>query len=152
MRAFLNWVPVLVWMAVIFGASADAHSYEHSSRILIPVLHWLFPHMPMWEIERIHNFSRKCCHVIEYAIFGFLVFRAVNFSRNPLPPWSWPRVCGALLLVLLYAASDEFHQSFVPNRTPRVFDVCIDTAGGAAGLLAAWFCNCYRRPKHQPEK
>ena len=39
---------------------------------------------------------------------------------------------------MLYAASDEFHQSFVPTRTPLVSDVLIDTAGGAIGLLALW--------------
>jgi VanZ family protein len=42
------------------------------------------------------------------------------------------------LIVALYAASDEFHQSFVPTRTALVSDVFVDTAGGAAGLLALW--------------
>lgn len=148
MRAFLtSWAPVLVWMLVIFGASADSHSYEHSSRIVIPLLRWLFPHMPLWEMEHIHHFLRKCCHVIEYAIFGFLIFRAFHYSRNPLPPWSWPRVGGALLFVFVYAASDEFHQRFVPTRTPRVLDVCIDTAGGALGIGVAWLFHYQRRRK-----
>lgn len=153
MRAFLNfWVPVLLWMLVIFGASADSHSYEHSSRIIIPLLRWLFPHMAPSEMESIHHFSRKCCHVLEYAIFGFLIFRAVSHSRNRLPAWSWPRVGGAMLIVFLYAASDEYHQRFVPTRTPRVLDVCIDTAGGALGLGVAWLLHYYRRPKPQPQK
>jgi VanZ family protein len=148
MRAFLSfWVPVLVWMFVIFGASADSHSYEHSSRIVIPLLRWLFPHMAPMEMEQIHHVLRKCCHVIEYAIFGFLVFRALSHSRTPLPAWSWPRVGGALLIVLIYAATDEYHQSFVPTRTPRVLDVCIDTAGGALGLSVAWIFHYYRRRK-----
>ncbi|HXC36099.1 MAG TPA: VanZ family protein [Candidatus Acidoferrales bacterium] len=148
MRAFLTaWAPVLIWMIVIFGASADSHSYEHSSRIVIPLLRWLFPHMPMWEMEHIHHFLRKCCHVIEYSIFGFLIFRAVNYSRNPLPAWSWPRVGGALLLVFIYAATDEYHQRFVPTRTPRVLDVCIDAAGGALGIGVAWLFHYHRRRK-----
>lgn len=147
MRAFLHWLPVLVWMGLIFCASADSHSYEHSSRIIIPLLRWLFPHMSSGEMEGIHHFFRKCCHVIEYAIFGFLVFRALHYSRNPLPAWSWPRVGGALLIVFLYAATDEYHQSFVPTRTARVLDVCIDTAGGALGLGIAWIFHYYRRAK-----
>lgn len=148
MRAFLRfWLPVLIWMLVIFGASADSHSYEHSSRIVIPLLRWLFPHMPYLEMERIHHFCRKCCHVAEYSIFGFLVFRALSHSQTPLSPWSWPRVGGTLFIVCLYAASDEFHQIYVPTRTPRFLDVCIDTAGGAVGLLLAWFFHHYRRPK-----
>lgn len=153
MRAFLKfWTPVLAWMAVIFSASADSHSYEHSSRIFIPLLRWLFPHMSYWEMEQIHHFLRKCCHVAEYSIFGFLIFRAFTQSRNPLPLWSWPRVGGALLIVFLYASSDEYHQSFVPTRTPRFLDVCIDTAGGALGLAAAWIFHYYRKPKPQQQK
>lgn len=41
----------------------------------------------------------------------------------------------ALGLCILYAASDEFHQSFVPGRGPRVMDIGIDTLGSLVGLL-----------------
>jgi VanZ family protein len=44
----------------------------------------------------------------------------------------------ALLCVILYASSDEFHQLFVPTREGRVTDVMIDTVGGTLGLLALW--------------
>lgn len=153
MRAFLNgWLPVLVWMIVIFGASADSHSYQHSSRIIEPLLRWLFPHMSPLEVAQIHHIFRKCCHLAEYSIFGFLVFRALHYSANPLPAWSWPRVGGALLLVFLYACTDEFHQRFVPTRTPLFSDVCIDTAGGAFGLFIAWICHYYRRLAPEPAK
>ncbi len=40
----------------------------------------------------------------------------------------------AVCLAFLYAVSDEFHQSFVPGRTPSAWDVCIDTAGAIIGL------------------
>lgn len=151
MRDFLkSWLPVLIWMAVIFGGSADSHSYEHSSRILIPLLRWLFPHMPMSEMQAIHHLARKCCHLAEYTLLGLLVFRALSHSKNTLPPWSWPRVGGALAVVFLYASSDEFHQRFVPTRTSKFTDVLIDTAGGMIGLLLAWiYCHC-RQPKPPP--
>lgn len=150
MRDFLRfWLPVLIWMAVMFGASADSHSYEHSSRILIPLLRWLFPHMPESEMETIHHLSRKCCHLVEYAILGLLVFRALRHSQNRLPAWSWPRVVGALLIIFLYASSDEFHQRFVPTRTSKFSDVLIDTAGGAIGLFLLWVYHCCRKPRPQ---
>jgi VanZ family protein len=150
MRAFLkSWLPVLVWMAIIFTASADSHSYEHSSRIVFPLLHWLFPRMPLSEMQAIHEFCRKCCHVTEYAIFGLLVFRALSISKKELPPVAWPRLCGALLIVFLYASSDEFHQRFVPTRTAKFSDVLIDTAGGAAGLFLAWHFYRRRKPQRQ---
>jgi VanZ family protein len=153
MRGFLKfWLPVLVWMAVIFTASADSHSYQHSSLLVEPLLRWLFPHMPEQQIAEIHHIFRKCCHLAEYAIFGLLVFRALSHAKTDLPPWSWPRVGGTLLIVFLYASSDEYHQSFVPTRTPLFSDVCIDTSGAALGLLAAWLYHCCRAPKPQTSK
>jgi VanZ family protein len=146
-RTFLKfWLPVLFWMALIFTASADAHSYEHSSFFVEPVLHWLFPHMSQADVGKIHHVIRKCCHLAEYAVLALLLWRALHLSKNRLPAWSWPKVGGTLLLVFLYAASDEFHQSFVPTRTPLVSDVFIDTAGGVIGLLALWIFHLCRKP------
>lgn len=151
MRHFIKfWLPVLVWMGVIFGMSSDSRSYEHSSSIFEPLLRWLFPHLSDDAIGTIHHLLRKCCHLTEYAILGLLIFRALSHSRTDLPPWSWPRVGGTLLMVFLYAATDEYHQNFVPTRTPLFSDVCIDTGGAAAGLLLAWIYHCCRRP--QPQK
>jgi VanZ family protein len=148
MRGFLKfWLPVLFWMAIIFTASSDTRSYQHSSLFVEPFLRWLFPHMPQPEIEAIHHIFRKCCHLAEYAILGLLVFRALSHSQTALSPWSWPRIGGTLLIVFLYASSDEFHQRYVPMRTPLVSDVCIDTLGSALGLLAAWVCHRWRVPK-----
>jgi VanZ family protein len=150
MRNFLRyWLPVLIWMVVIFGASADPNSHEHSRHILRPILLWLFPHMSDQEFEGIHWVFRKCCHLTEYAIFGLLVFRALRHSRTNLPPWSWPRVGGTLLIVFLYACSDEYHQSFVPGRTALFSDVCIDTGGAATGLLVLWIFHFCRKPAPQ---
>jgi VanZ family protein len=147
-RAFLKfWLPVLIWMALIFTGSSDAHSYEHSRSLVLPFLRWLFPKMSPDNIEEIHHLIRKCCHLTEYAILALLLWRALHFSKNNLPSWSWPKTGGTLLIVFIYAASDEFHQIFVPTRTPLVSDVLIDTAGGAIGLLALWIFGRWRKPK-----
>jgi len=152
-HAFLKfWLPVLLWMVLIFTASSDAHSYEHSSRIVEPLLHWLFPKMSQANVETIHHVLRKCCHLTEYAIFALLLWRALHVSNYNLPAWSWPKVGGTLLLVFLYAATDEFHQRFVPTRTPLVSDVFIDTAGGAIGLLSLWFVHHFRNRRRQTQK
>ena len=96
-------------------------------------------------IEDIHHALRKCCHLTEYAILALLVWRALHQSKTGLPAWSWPKVGGTLLLVFLYAATDEYHQSFVPTRTALVSDVFIDTAGGAIGLLAFWLFRHFQK-------
>jgi VanZ family protein len=145
-RIFLKyWLPMLIWMAVIFAASSDAKSFEHSSRLLAPLLRWLFPQMSEDTVHFFIFLARKCAHVAEYAMFALLVRRALNQSKNNLTPWSWPKVGGTLLIVFLYAASDEFHQIFVPTRTPAIHDVVIDTIGGAIGLFALWLVGRWRK-------
>ena len=63
LRRFLKyWLPVLVWMAVIFTASSDTHSYEHSSRIIAPLLYWLFPHISANAVDWVVFIARKCAH------------------------------------------------------------------------------------------
>ena len=147
-RTFLKyWLPVLLWMALIFSASADARSYQHSSTLFEPLLRWLFPQMSQAHVELIHHAFRKCGHLAEYAVLALLLRRAIHGAKKKNPPvapepgavgWKWDEAGLALAIVFLYAASDEFHQIFVPNRTPLISDVLIDTLGGAAGLLLLW--------------
>ncbi len=147
LRPFLKyWLPVLIWMTLIFSASSDVNSFAHSSRILGPLLHWLFPQMPDDTLNRIVFLARKCAHLTEYAVLALLLWRAVRRPmKNDPRPWVWPEAGLALAIVFLYAASDEFHQIFVPTRTAQVSDVFIDTAGGAAGLLVLWAFGRWRK-------
>jgi VanZ family protein len=143
---FKYWLPVLIWMALIFSASGDSHSYEHSSLFVEPLLHWLFPQMSQARVETIHHIIRKCGHLTEYAVLALLLWRAVRRPvKNDSRPWIWREARLVLLIVALYAASDEFHQIFVPTRTAQVSDVFIDTVGGAASLLALWIIGRWRK-------
>ena len=49
------WLPVTIWMVIIFSASADSQSYQHSSLLFEPLLHWLFPKMPETQVAAIHH-------------------------------------------------------------------------------------------------
>jgi VanZ family protein len=133
------WLPVLVWMTLIFSASADTQSYTHSSLIFEPLLRWLFPHLPTTSVEELHHLFRKFCHLTEYAVLAWLVWRAIHKpARHDRRPWQWGEAGLALSVVFAYAGSDEFHQLFVPGRTGLFSDVLIDTCGGAVGLLLLW--------------
>lgn len=126
-------------MSIIFSASGDSHSYHRSFSIIEPILKWLFPRISPQRVDAIHHIARKCCHLTEYAILASLLWRAFRLSTgNRFSGWYWPEAGLALAVVFLYAASDEFHQSFVPGRTALFSDVLIDTAGGAAGLFFLW--------------
>lgn len=139
-------------MFVIFSASGDKKSFQHSSRILAPLLHWLFPHISDQATDTIVFLARKCAHLTEYGILALIFWRALRkpIRRDPRP-WSWIEAKNAVLLVALYAATDEFHQLFVPSREARVHDVVIDTTGGALGILALWAIGkCFRWWKPNP--
>jgi len=83
------------------------------------------------------KFIKKGGHVIGYAVLALLYWRAFDFMRNK----RWV----VWLLVLLYAATDEFHQSFVPGRHSTIWDVMIFDNFGA--LISLWFVNRYRKQK-----
>jgi len=132
-------------MFLIFSASADTQSTEHTSRFIEPLLRWLWPDILPEQVEAVRWCVRKAAHLTEFAILAWLWWRALRkpVRRDPRP-WSWRFAGVALLAVVLYAASDELHQRFVANRTASVRDVCIDSAGGALGLGWLWLVHRWR--------
>ena len=135
-------------MALIFSASSDRGSFQHSSRIIQPLLLWLFPHLEAATVHEVVVAVRKCAHLTEYAILAVLIWRAFSKRLGMEPcPWRWKHAGQALLLVVLYAATDEFHQLFVPTREGSILDVLIDTTGAAFGLLVVWSILFFRRDK-----
>src|SRR5439155_4391752 len=112
LRSFLKYLlPVLVWMGLIFSASSDQMSLQHSSRIIGPLVRWLFPRLPETTVEHVVFAIRKCAHVAEYAVLAWLLSRALQPpNERASPPWQWPKAALVLALVGLYAATDEFHQ------------------------------------------
>ena len=146
-RVFLKyWLPLGVWMVVIFSASGDSHSYQHSSRLLAPLVKFFFPDISKESLDLAVLVGRKCAHLTEYAILALLFWRAVRKPlKNDARPWSWPLAGRAILFVALYAASDEFHQLFVPTREASLRDVAIDTTGAALGIFLLWGLGRWRR-------
>jgi VanZ family protein len=146
MKSFLKyWLPLLGWLGVIFIGSTNVMSVEHTSRFIVPFLLWLKPGMPPDTIWAITVFMRKCAHVGEYSVTALLMWRALRCGTSV--SMRMPALCSVILLgCALFAASDEFHQTFVRSRTPSVRDVFLDVGGASLGLLiAASFAN--RRPK-----
>jgi VanZ family protein len=113
----------------------NRHSFGRAHlAFVVPFLHWLDPQMPYATVVMMQLLIRKLGHLTEYAILAVLLWRALRGSR------SFQTRLTLLFMVAwfacaLFAASDEFHQSFVPSRTPAVHDVMIDVCGAAIGLL-----------------
>ena len=133
------WLPVLLWMALIFGGATGALSAQRTSRVIGPLLRWLKPDVSEETIRAVQFCIRKTGHVSVYAVLAWLFWRA---RRRPLPadarPWDWRMAAEAALFASLYAVTDEWHQSFVPSREGSVWDVLLDAAGAWLGLVVLW--------------
>ena len=133
------WLPPLLWMSAIFLVSADQDSVSHSSRIIEPLVRWLFPALSDAAVGTSVLVARKCAHVTEYAFCAILIWRAVRqHGRQDRRPWNWHEAKWALAIVFAYACTDELHQRFVPGRQGTFHDVLLDTLGGMFGLLVLW--------------
>src|SRR6184192_2724567 len=137
LRFVRYWMPAIVWMALIFLGSTDMLSAEHTSRFLVPFLRWLDPQISFAALNAIQFGIRKLAHLTEYAILAMLLWRALRSGAR------WQMKMSILFFVAalasaIFAASDEFHQSFVPSRTGSPNDVMIDICGALAGLAICW--------------
>ena len=138
-RFILHWLPVIVWLFVISAASGDKKSFQHSSRLIGPVVQWLFPEMPQEQVEEVVFYVRKGAHMAEFGVLALLCWRALRKTRHGEPrSWSWPDARNSWLLVLVFAVADELHQTFVPTRQGSPWDVAIDCGGGALALWLLW--------------
>jgi VanZ family protein len=127
------WWPLLLWAALIAAFSSDAFSGEHTSRVIIPVLRWLFPHASHRTLELAHHLMRKAGHLMEYFVFSLLALRGVRGGQSG---WRVEWAVAAVALAAVWAALDEVHQAFVPSRGPSMLDVLIDATGAATAQLA----------------
>ena len=132
MRYLKYWSPVLLWMIFIFWMSTGTFSSQNTVLIVEPILRFLTPSISSEMIDKIHKALRKLGHVTEYFVFGYLLFCAF---RGSLKEWRIPRwVFSSFIVLVIYAASDELHQSFVSSRTASPYDVGIDVLGGLIAL------------------
>jgi VanZ family protein len=91
--------------------------------------------IPGQHVNRELGMHDKLAHTTEYAIFAALLARGFGVKR-----WWWAIVVGAL-----FAVSDEFHQTFTPNRSGNdLGDMTADVFGSAIGATA-WFLLRRRR-------
>lgn len=128
------WLPVIAWMFLIFLASGDLMSAEHTSRFIGPFLLWLNPDISVETIAKFQFCVRKAAHVTEYAILALLVSRAV-FRETTLKRARSTLFVGIWIACTVVATCDEFRQSFVESRGASPWDVMIDSAGAIFGLL-----------------
>ena len=132
-RFVSHYLPLIAWLAFISFASSDNFNAGNTSRIIGPLIIWLFPNTSPETLAVVHFITRKIAHFTEYALLGFLAARAFRTSPHRAIGQRWFLIC--VTLVVVYALMDEYHQSFVPSRTASIFDSLIDMAGGLTALI-----------------
>lgn len=134
--------PLLIWLGFIFFASTGNLSASNTSRIIRPLMLWLFPDITEASLMQVHFVVRKAAHFTEYAILALLAARAFLTSSNETLRGRWH--IAAFALVASYALLDEYHQSFVMTRTGTIYDSLIDMSGGATSIILLLLWRAYR--------
>jgi VanZ family protein len=137
------WWPVVFMTAVIALESTERFGANHTSGPLRYVYQALFGNVSDARWEVIHHYVRKCGHFTGYGLVCLSWLRA---SWKTLPNRSFMNSAVlAMIATAITASVDEFHQSFLPNRTSSVWDVLIDCSGAFALLVLAGTISLIRR-------
>lgn len=143
----ISCLPTLFLLFLIFGFSAQdgetsgSLSYQISLYI-VQLFSPLLPAARTQEVlferaELIHILVRKAAHMTEYFLLALSLQLSLSawFSHRIEPK---KRILVGLAITILFAALDEFHQTFVPGRSGNLTDVCIDSIGAIAASLCLY--------------
>lgn len=139
---FVRYAPLVLWIGVIFFLSTGQASMAETSRIVRPILEFLFPSASEETLRIYHGFIRKFAHFAEYALLAFWAARALADSSVEF--LGKHRFILSAGLVFIISAIDETNQSFVSARTGSIWDVLLDFAGGLSMIL---FLCIFRKSK-----
>lgn len=120
--------------------STDTFSAEHTGSILHRIVHALFGGISELVFQRLHFLVRKSAHFMSYGTLSALAFFSWRATLPARPRWIFRWTSLALLLTLLAASLDEFHQTFIPSRTGNFHDVMLDMTGAMffQFVIAIW--------------
>jgi len=132
-RKLFSLAVTLSWMYLIFSFSAKSAVQSGADSMFITdyIIGFFVDNPSQYLLDIIETVIRKLAHFAEYAVLGLLVCYCMrSFGANV------KALRYAILICFVYALSDEIHQYFVPGRACRVYDMLIDTCGGAFGYFS----------------
>jgi VanZ family protein len=138
------WLPLVLWLVVIFIFSTDYFSAARTSTVIVSILHFLFPSRPLQQLEFWHAVIRKIGHVTEYFLLAVFTYRSMKLGQLD---WTQAKV-RTMGFVLFAASFDELHQAFTLFRTPSPFDVGYDCLGAVWALLLITIYEIWRLRTH----
>jgi VanZ family protein len=138
------WLPVLVGLCLIAMESTEAFGSDHTSGPLRAIFQGIFGTVGDANWQFIHHLIRKSGHFIGYGLLGLAWLRAW-WMTSPDPAF-FKAAALALLGTAMTASADEYHQSFLPNRTSSVWDVLLDCTGAFVLQLVVYLLMRLFRP------
>lgn len=130
-RGLRKWAYVIIWMAIIFFFSCqNGEASSNNNKFIEQILLYFGIDVNSIFSGNGSYLIRKVAHFTEYFILFYLIFNALNEDVSYRKG-----LIISLIITFLYACSDEFHQSFIPDRCPSFKDVIIDTGGGTLCMV-----------------
>jgi VanZ family protein len=129
----MDFGATVLWMGLIFSLSTASFSSAQTEPFITSLYSHVMPLFAALSIETADLLIRKLAHLSEYFIFGIMVSHALR-KRSGLTTVN--QISLAIPLGIIYAISDEWHQSFVPSRTASTMDVLLDTLGFICGSFS----------------
>ncbi len=128
MKKTIKWIALITWLIIIFIFSHQPNSGNTTYSIIENIIPTL--KHSNW-IDIINYIIRKTAHITEYLILSLLTISLLKeYTKKEKII-----IIINLIFCILYACSDEFHQSLIMGRTRKISDVLIDTIGIIIGLL-----------------
>jgi VanZ family protein len=139
------WLPVAIGIAIIVIESTELFGSDNTSVPLRHIFEAMFGRVSDMNWEIIHHLIRKSGHFLGYGFIGLAWLRAWWFT---LPRSHFvPDAMLALMGTALVASCDEWHQTFLPNRTGTPWDVVLDCTGAIVLQLLVYIYMRSFRPK-----
>lgn len=134
-RKVLSWLLAILWMWLIFFQSHKPATESNSlskgvTEVIVETVEKIDPDIDI-DIRNFNHILRKNAHFFSYLILSILVANALESSGLN----GYRLMVLAILICVIYAITDEFHQLFVPGRGGQIKDVIIDSVGALVGIL-----------------
>ena len=151
MKKYLKLLILIAWMSLIFFFSAQPQlESEETSNLVAELIYRIYAlimagsaHLGQSEFMALYiQPIRKLAHFSEFMILGILVYiNVLEYRKDKL-------FTASLVISILYAMSDEFHQLFVENRYCSIKDILIDSAGAILGITICHLINKRWKKSH----
>ena len=151
-KKIIKIIIVLICMFTIFMFSSDndVESNKKSDGVIINAYKiFLGKNLSKKEqkyyIEKYVTYVRKTAHFLIYLILGLSIISLIKEYREV----DTKAIIIALIISIVYAVSDELHQTFISGRSGEVRDVIIDSLGSLTGIYLYYLYNKIRRKKYE---